>query len=449
LDRQIFINWKNMNAIVSEVVENSPAAKENIKAGDIILEINGIIPRDIIDYQITIEEPELDLLVEQRGCRKRIRLQQKQHEPVGLKFTSSIFDKLKRCRNNCVFCFLDQLPKGLRSSLYVRDDDFRLSFLYGNFITLTNLEEDDVKRIISQKLSPLYVSLHSTNQEVRKKLLRPAKSKDRALFYLDTLLKSGIEVHLQIVICPGINDGKDLEITLRVLESDFPLVKSVGIIPVGLTKHRANLFPLQPIRREECHKLIRQLEKLQKNYRRNRGTSWIFLADEFYLQAGIALPSFEHYEDFSQLENGIGITRMFVQSVEDNLKLAPNLFDPDDTFIVVTGKLAAPILKETFHQIQIKMGGVFKVQAIINSFFGDDTTIAGLITAKDIIDFTKKNSMSGTMLIPEVMLNSEDRFLDDVSWDQLVSVLQIPVEKMPVDGRLLIDKLMVKGGISS
>ena len=438
-----------MNAIVSEVVENSPAAKENIKAGDIILEINGIIPRDIIDYQITIEEPELDLLVEQRGCRKRIRLQQKQHEPVGLKFTSSIFDKLKRCRNNCVFCFLDQLPKGLRSSLYVRDDDFRLSFLYGNFITLTNLEEDDVKRIISQKLSPLYVSLHSTNQEVRKKLLRPAKSKDRALFYLDTLLKSGIEVHLQIVICPGINDGKDLEITLRVLESDFPLVKSVGIIPVGLTKHRANLFPLQPIRREECHKLIRQLEKLQKNYRRNRGTSWIFLADEFYLQAGIALPSFEHYEDFSQLENGIGITRMFVQSVEDNLKLAPNLFDPDDTFIVVTGKLAAPILKETFHQIQIKMGGVFKVQAIINSFFGDDTTIAGLITAKDIIDFTKKNSMSGTMLIPEVMLNSEDRFLDDVSWDQLVSVLQIPVEKMPVDGRLLIDKLMVKGGISS
>jgi len=438
-----------MNAIVSEVVENSPAAKENIKAGHIILEINGIIPRDIIDYQITIEEPELDLLVEQRGCRKRIRLQQKQHEPVGLKFTSSIFDKLKRCRNNCVFCFLDQLPKGLRSSLYVRDDDFRLSFLYGNFITLTNLEEDDVKRIIAQKLSPLYVSLHSTNQEVRKKLLRPAKSKDRALFYLDTLLKSGIEVHLQIVICPGINDGKDLEITLRVLESDFPLVKSVGIIPVGLTKHRANLFPLQPIRREECHKLIRQLEKLQKNYRRNRGTSWIFLADEFYLQAGIALPSFEHYEDFSQLENGIGITRMFVQSVEDNLKLAPNLFDPDDTFIVVTGKLAAPILKETFHQIQIKMGGVFKVQAIINSFFGDDTTIAGLITAKDIIDFTKKNSMSGTMLIPEVMLNSEDRFLDDVSWDQLVSVLQIPVEKMPVDGRLLIDKLMVKGGISS
>ncbi len=434
-----------MSAIVSEVPENSLAAKENIKVGDIILEINGIIPRDIIDYQIAIEEPDLDLLVEQGGCRKRIRLKREQHESVGLKFTSSIFDKLRQCRNNCVFCFLDQLPKGLRKSLYVRDDDFRLSFLYGNFVTLTNLDEEDVKRIISQKLSPLYISLHSTNQEVRKKLLRPAKSKDRALFYLDSLLKSGIEVHLQIVICPGINDGKDLENTVRVLKSDFPRVKSIGIVPVGLTKHRANLFPLRPIRKEECYKLIRQMEKLQESYRRKRGTSWIFLADEFYLKAGIALPSFEHYEEFSQLENGIGITRMFVQNVEDNLKSAPMFFDPDDKFIVVTGELAAPFLKETFHQIQIKMGGVFKVQAIVNSFFGDETTIAGLITAKDIIDFTKKAKLSGTMLIPEVMLNSEDRFLDDISWDQLVSNIQIPVEKMPVDGRLLIDKLMVKG----
>ncbi len=428
-----------MSAAVTEVLKNSFAEKAGIKPGDIILEINKAALRDIIDFQIAVEEPELEILVERNGKKNRINLQKNRNKQIGIRFASSIFDDLRRCQNNCIFCFLDQLPNGLRQSLYVKDDDFRLSFLYGNFITLTNLNEEDVKRIVRQRLSPLYVSLHSVERELRKSMLRAKE--DEALSYLSTLLKSRIEIHIQIVLCPGINDGSNLEKAVRTLESDFSRIKSIGIVPVGLTQFRADLFPLRLFTVKESRNLIQKMKALQKHFYKKRGTSWIFLADEFYLQADEPLPPFTHYEDFPQLENGIGLTRMFLQNIEENLRLLPKLQKPEDSFTIVTGKLAAPIVEKTFDKIQTRLGGIFDIRAIPNHFFGENITVAGLITARDIIDFFKSGKISGTLLIPDVMLDSEEMFLDNISLCELASMLEVPVEKVPVECRSLFEKL--------
>jgi putative radical SAM enzyme (TIGR03279 family) len=433
-----------MSAIVSEVLKNSLAKKGGIKPGDKILQVNRASLRDIIDYQIAVEELELELLVERNGKKSKISLQRKENEPVGIKFESSIFNNLKQCKNNCIFCFLDQLPKGLRKNLYVRDDDYRLSFLYGNFITLTNIDEDDLNRIISQKLSPLYISLHATNKELRKKIFRG--SEDKALSYLDTLLKSGIEIHIQIVLCPEINDGVNLENTLRELDLRFSQVKSIGIVPVGLAKFRSKLYPLRLFTAKESRNLIRKIRALQNQFLEKKGTSWVFLADEFYLQAGELLPSFEHYEDFPQLENGIGITQMFMHEIEENLKHFPQSSKLQNSFTIITGRLAAPILEKAFKKIQIRLGGNFNIIGITNNFFGENITVAGLITARDIIDFVKSRKISGALLIPEVMLNSEKIFLDDISFSELKRIIEVPIEKVSVDRKQLLEKLSAMGG---
>jgi len=434
-----------MSAVVSEIVENSLADNAGLGRGDKILEINKTRLRDIIDYQIAVEDSHLEMLIERNGRQRELVLERNETTtPLGIRFESSIFDGLKSCRNNCVFCFLDQLPKGLRKNLYQRDDDFRLSFLYGNFITLTNFSDDDLDRILKQRLSPLYVSLHATDPEIRKEILRAEN--DKALIYLDALLKSGIEVHVQIVVCPGINDGRNLDNTLKELELRFPQVRSIGIVPVGLTRFRAKLTKLSVFGAEENRDLIGKVRIIQDRFLKKKRTSWVFLADEFYLQADEPLPSFEHYEDFPQLENGIGITRLFSHEVEEELRDVSRSLSSQSSFTVLTGQLAAPILDHIFDKIKKRIGRNFTIIGIPNRFFGDKVTVAGLITASDIIAYVKSNKLGGTLLIPEVMLNSEGLFLDDISFREMKKLIGMPIETVPVDGKQLLEKLSALDG---
>jgi len=428
-----------MSAVVLEVLENSLAQKGGIKRGDIVLKINNTKLKDIIDYQIISEETQLEIIIKRGEKIKTANIYKNEGEPLGIRFDSSIFDRLRCCQNKCIFCFLDQMPKGMRKSLYVKDDDFRLSFLYGNFITLTNIDKKEIERIITQRLSPLYVSLHSIDIKTRKKMLRPKS--DCTLAYLKHLINAGIEINIQIVLCPGINDGKDLLNTLAVLDTDYPNVRSIGIVPVGLTKYRKSLYPLRSFNDYECKQLIEQITPMQKRYKKEKDTSWVFLADEFYLSAGVALPSPYHYEDFSQLENGIGIVTKFSNEIDENLSDFKVYLKQKGKYTVLTGMLAEPILITEFDKIQRSLGGSFNVIGIPNEYFGEKITVAGLITGKDIINFFKKKRIEGTVLIPDVMINSDIRFLDDISVREISEALSTRIEVIPVEGKTLLEKI--------
>ncbi len=430
-----------MSAIISEIIKDSAAARACLRAGDKLIGINGTILRDIIDYHIVMEDQDLELLIERDGHDRSVRLIAQENEKIGIRFSSSIFDRVRTCCNNCVFCFLDQLPPGLRRSLYLKDDDFRLSFLYGNFITLTNLDPADIERIVVQRLSPLYVSLHSADPIIRKKMLRMT-SDDHALSYLQDLLSAGTEIHLQLVLCPGMNDKEYLRNSLGTLELYFPLIKSIGIVPVGLTKFRQNLYPLKLFSQQESRDLIRDIQILQDRYRKEKNTSWVFLADEFYLLAGYPLPSYDHYEDFAQLENGIGIARLFLHQIDQALDdVLESSVKTCDSFTVVTGELAGPIMAQAFNMIQNQIGGDYRIAQVKNRFFGDTVTVAGLLTASDIVAHVRSNQIKSMLLIPEVMLDSQDRFLDDMSIEELQSVLKLGITKLPVDGTHLLHAL--------
>jgi len=428
-----------MSAVVSEVLENSLAQKGGIKRGDIVLKINNTNLKDIIDYQIISEETQLKILIKRGEKPKTVNIYKSEGEPLGIRFDSSIFDRLRCCQNKCIFCFLDQMPKGMRKSLYVKDDDFRLSFLYGNFITLTNIDKKEIERIITQRLSPLYVSLHSIEAKTRKKMLRPKS--DCTLAYLKYLINAGIEINIQIVLCPGINDGRDLLNTLAVLDTDYPNVRSIGIVPVGLTKYRKSLYPLRNFNDYECKQLIEQITSMQERYKKKKDTSWVFLADEFYLSAGVALPSAYHYEDFPQLENGIGIVKNFSNEIDENLSDFKGYLNRKGKYTVLTGMLAEPILRTEFDKIQRSLGGSFNIIGIPNEYFGEKITVAGLITGKDIINIFKEKRIEGTVLIPDVMTNSDSLFLDDISVREISEALSVRIEVMPVAGKPLLEKI--------
>lgn len=428
-----------MSAVVSEILENSLAQKEGIKRGDIVLKINNRLLKDIIDYQIIAEEPQLKILIKRGEKTKTINIFKREGEPVGIRFDSSIFDRLRCCQNKCIFCFLDQMPKGLRKSLYIKDDDFRLSFLYGNYITLTNVDKKDVERIIAQRLSPLYVSLHSADSKIRRAMIKPKN--DRTLAYLKDLINAGIEINIQIVLCHGINDGRDLENTLEVLDADFPNVRSIGIVPVGLTKYREFLYPLRNFTAGESRKLIKQISFMQEKYKKRKDTSWVFLADEFYLSAEVALPSVNHYEDFPQLENGIGIAAKLSNEIEENLSDYKDPLNQKGKYTILTGVLATPVLKREFEMIQKKLGGTFNIIGIPNEYFGATVTVAGLITGKDIITYFKEEMPEGTILIPDIMLNVDGMFLDDVGITDISKAIDAPIEIMPVEGKALLKKI--------
>lgn len=447
-------------ARVDQVEPGSLAEKLGIKAGDVLLEINGHPIQDIIDYKFRSTDEFLELgLLRSSGRRELLKVCKEYDEDLGLRFTTAVFDGIKRCRNRCVFCFIDQLPSHLREGLYIKDDDYRLSFLYGNFISLTNLKDSDFQRIFNWHLSPLYVSVHTTDPELRKSMLRNRYA-DRILEQLKILVEHGITVHAQVVLCPGINDGRYLEQTIKDLENLGPNLASVGIVPVGLTRYRQNLFPLSRYTKLKARECINQVKNWQVEFYAKRGSRFVFLADEFFLMAEEEFPPAEAYEDFPQLENGVGMASLFLDEFNNLSVRFPSSLDVSEQVVVITGKSGNTVLERVipkFEQIdKLKVD----LLPVTNTFFGEEITVTGLLTGQDIYralsEWLEKNVKSNykkaedafyhfRVLIPDVMLKAEtDLFLDDWTVKDLERYLEVQIKVVPTSARGLIEGVLGK-----
>ena len=401
--------------LVDAVSEGSLAEEIGIRSGDEVLSIDGHVLRDVIDYQYYAAEEELEVVVRRKGVTRRFSVRREYGEDLGIEFTSPVFDGMRHCSNRCEFCFVSQMPTGLRRSLYVKDDDFRYSFLYGNFITLSNLTDSDWARLAQQRLSPLYVSVHATDPGIRRMLLRNPTAPDIVpqLIHLGDL---GIKVHAQIVVCPGVNDGEVLEQTIGNLVELWPVVVSIAIVPVGLTRfHRGKVRILG---REDACRLIERfgVEQLAR-YRCLYGVSLVYLSDEMYFLAGEPLPAADDYDDYPQLENGVGLTRLFLDEWDE---LKAEITGGSLTYAnvaVATGTLFAPLMDQIAGEMERVSGAGISVHPVVNRFFGSMVTAAGLLTGQDVVHAFRGKPKPDLLLLPRVMFDNEGRRTLD-EWDQ-------------------------------
>jgi len=411
-----------MGARIATVAAGSIAAEVGLQAGDVLLAVNGAPVADYIAYRFATAEEEVTLLVTRGNEQWEIEIEKDEDEDLGLGFASDVFDGMRRCRNNCVFCFERQMPAGMRPSLNLRDDDYRLSFLHGNFITLTNLRAGDMARIIREHLSPLYVSIHATDPEVRRCLLQNRRAPDiRA--QLRRLGDGGIEVHGQIVLCPGWNDGEVLERTLDDLTALHPTLLSVGIVPVGLTAHRPAGPDVCPLTPADAATLLAAVQPRQQANLAHLGTRLIFAADEFYLATSQPFPLKAAYEGFPQRENGIGLSRIFLDELA-TLRWPAHL--PAGPVSLVTGMLAAPLLHEFAARLR-EHGVDARVIAIPNTFYGGGVTVAGLLTARDLRAALADCPHGQAIFLPAATLNTDGIFLDDTTPRELERALGVPL----------------------
>ncbi|MBN2795472.1 MAG: DUF512 domain-containing protein [Clostridia bacterium] len=424
---------KDKNRIKS-VEPGSIAEELDIEVGDRLVKINNRKVEDIIDYLYLLADEYVEVEVEkQNGEVWVLEIEKEYYEELGVEFENPIMDKAKSCSNKCVFCFIDQMPPGMRETLYFKDDDSRLSFLQGNFVTLTNLKQRDLERIVEYRISPLNVSIHTTDPELRVKMLKNKFAGD-VLGKLKYLVDNGIEVNGQIVLCPGYNDKAALESTLRDLHELSPALESVAIVPVGITKFRENLAPLTIFNPISAKETIEQVEILQREFLKASQTRFAFLSDEFYMIVDKNLPAYEDYEGFIQLENGVGLMRKFEYELLDAIK---NIQDENkySSVSIITGTSAYEYMKEMANHVMHKYDIKIEVHKILNDFFGHTITVAGLITAKDIINQLKETPLLERVLIPDVMLRSgEDVFLDDLTVSDLEKALNRPVSVTKVEG---------------
>ncbi|QGT99835.1 Fe-S oxidoreductase, related to NifB/MoaA family with PDZ N-terminal domain [Candidatus Syntrophocurvum alkaliphilum] len=408
-----------MAAVIKDIIENSIAEEVDIKPGDILLSINGFTITDIIEYQFYTSEELLDIEIKKSNNEIwAIEIEKDYDEDLGLIFEGVIFDTIKSCKNKCAFCFIDQLPPLMRETLYIKDDDYRYSFLYGNFITLTNLDENDWEKIINLRLSPLYISVHSTNGEIREKLMNNKNAK-KIKSDLERLKDANIQVHTQIVLCPGINDGEELIQTIDDLINLYPSVLSIGIVPVGLTGYRENLESLRPVSPKLANELIPLIEDYQKKNRKKYGSGLVYLADEFYIKADIDFPEAEYYDDFSQIENGIGLARILLDEFEELKKELPDTIAFKESSYIVTGESAQKVLEPlVFYLNQIDNIDV-KLIPVKNNYFKGDVTVTGLLTGNDIIKAINGNHKGKRIILPDVVLKEGQILLDDTSLEDI------------------------------
>ena len=403
---------------ITKIYKDSLAEELDLQIGDKILKINNQPPKDLIDLSFLLADEEIELLIEHSdGEREIIAFEKDIDEEIGAEFESAV-DKIKTCKNHCVFCFVDMIAPNMRKTLNIKDDDYRLSFLYGNFITLTNLTDADFKRIKNFHLSPLYVSVHSMNGEVRAKMLRtPLAAKIQT--HLDKLQNCGVEYHTQIVLCPNLNDGAELDYTISEILKRRPFAQSLAIVPVGITKHRKDKFPLTQFDSDGAAKVIAQVEKFQKKSRQETGKTFVYLGDEFYFLAGKKIPPAEYYDDFPQIENGIGMTRNFIDEFHAEKVSNSNKKISID---VVSGTSIAIVLKSLAEEEMRRNKNLdVRILPVINNFFGSKINVSGLLTGGDIINTLKKNNRNcDKILIPKTALRSgTETFLDDVTVDDM------------------------------
>lgn len=402
-----------MKGIISAVRKNSAAASAGIRAGEKLLAVNDVPVKDIIELSFLACECEPVLELEnENGARRLVSVEKDPDEELGLEFAEAVFDGVRTCRNKCLFCFVDQMIPGMRRSLYVRDDDYRLSFLYGNFVTLTNLSEEDIERIIRFHLSPLYVSVHATRGDVRCKLMGN-RFADQLFDKLDPLLDAGIEVHAQIVCCPGYNDGDVLEQSFFDLYARAPRVRTMAVVPVGLTKQREGLTQLRTFTQEEARALIERFKDHQRICRIESGKNFMYFADEFYLLAGMEVPPASAYDGFPQLENGIGLVRDFLEEWGSALALS-RAKKAQDPALILVGASFFKVLEPLVEKLNRAYHAQHRLLPIENDFFGPQVNVTGLLTAGDILREACRERV-GRLILPGVVLNKDDLFLDDVS----------------------------------
>ena len=429
--------------IIRSVEDGSIAWELGVEPGDCLISINDKEIEDVFDYHYLVNDEELVLLIEKPdGEEWELEIEKDYEEDLGIEFEQGLMDEYRSCRNKCMFCFIDQMPKGMRETLYFKDDDSRLSFLQGNYITLTNMSDHDIDRIVQYHLEPINISFHTTNPELRCKMLHNRFAGD-ALKKVQTLYEGGITMNGQIVLCKGINDGEELERSIRDMTAYLPHLQSVSVVPVGLTKFRDGLYPLERFTKEEAKEVLAIIHRWQKKIYEEYGTHFIHAGDEWYILAGEEMPEEERYDGYLQLENGVGTTRLLQNEFQEAFeKLSGD--DRETEISLATGKLAYPYLKRMIETLQTKYPNVIvHLYEIRNDFFGELITVAGLITGQDLKAQLSGRPLGSRLLLPCCMLrNGEEVFLDDVTLDQLKEALQVQIDIVKSSGQDLIEAVL-------
>lgn len=431
---------------ITHVQHGSIGEELELEPGDLLLSINGSPVEDIFDYQYLLNDEYVVLLVEKSdGEQWELEVEKEYEEDLGLEFGGGLMDDYRSCSNNCIFCFIDQMPPGMRDTLYFKDDDSRLSFLQGNYVTLTNMSDHDIDRIIQYHLEPINISFQAMDPQLRCQMLHN-RFAGKSLEKVDKLYEAGIVMNGQIVLCKGINDGEQLEYSLEQLAKYAPLLESVSVVPVGLTKYREGLYPLEPFQKEDACRVLDQIEAWQKKMRSKYGMNFVHASDEWYIMAQRELPGEESYDGYLQLENGVGMLTLLKDETEAALSAAAG-DDRHRTVTLATGFLAAPYLEKLLQRIQEKFPGIrHQVYAIRNDFFGEQITVAGLITGQDLISQLSGRDLGEELLLPCCMLRSgEDVFLDDLTVKELEQKLQVPIRIVDSAGEDFVNAVLGNG----
>ncbi len=431
--------------VILQIVPGSIAQEMEIEAGDVLVEINGHEIEDIFDYQYYCEDYELTVVIRKPdGEEWELEIEKEEDEDLGIVFENGLMDDYRSCTNKCIFCFIDQMPKGMRETLYFKDDDARLSFLQGNYITLTNMSEKDIDKVIQYRLSPINISFQTMNPELRCKMLTN-RFAGEALKKVDRFYEAGIEMNGQIVLCKGVNDGKELEYSLEKLYEYLPHLKSVSVVPVGLSKYREDLYPLEPFDSEDAKIVIDQIEKWQKKAMEEYGLHFVHPSDEWYILAGRELPEEEAYDGYLQLENGVGMVRLMLEEFADAIASAnkPSNIEKEK-ITVVTGRLVYPYIQQMAEQtMEVFPEKEIQVVPIRNDFFGEMITVTGLLTGTDILAQCQGLELGNRLLLPENVLRSgETVLLDDITVEDLQNSLQVEIDIVKSSGYGFLEAIL-------
>lgn len=436
--------------IIKQVLPGSIGEELELEPGDRVLEVNGERIEDVFDYRYLINDTYIEMTVlKKNGEVLLFEIDKYMDEDLGIEFESSLMDEYHSCTNKCIFCFIDQLPKGMRPTMYFKDDDSRLSFLQGNYITLTNMKDKDLDRIIRYKLSPINISVHTTNPELRCMMLHN-RFAGKIMDQIQKLYEAETIMNGQIVLCKGVNDGKELEKTIQDLGGFLPFMESLSVVPVGISRHREGLYPLEPFDREDAKAVLKTIHTLQDQFMEEYGTHFVHASDEWYILAGEPLPEEDNYDGYVQLENGVGMLRLQEREFHEALEEArfsesSKLFEKHCT--IATGKLAGPFLKELVKDLTAVYPNIHvDVVEVTNDFFGPQITVSGLLTGQDIVAQLKNRTLGSELLLPvNVLRSGEDVLLDDMHINEIEKTLQVPVRIVQSNGNDLFDALASQG----
>ncbi len=431
---------------ITEVTEGSRSDRAGVRSGDVLISINGNQINDVLDYRFYLTERSVELTLTREGEEYSVNIKKREYDDIGLEFETPLMDQKHSCKNKCIFCFIDQNPEGLRESLYFKDDDSRLSFIHGNYVTLTNMTQQDVDRIIKMRMSPINISVHTTNPDLRVRMMKN-KHSGEVLKYLNDFAEAGLSMCGQIVLCRGVNDGEELLRSMRDLAALYPAMSSVAIVPAGLTKFRDKLYPLTDFTPEESAEIIDMINDFGDRHKDKHGTRLFYAADEFYLKAGREIPDADYYEDYPQIENGVGMIRSFSDEMGMALKDVRDFalsLDRGREVSLVTGSASYPMIKKQVDMLCALCPNLsVNIYEIVNNFFGRSITVSGLLTGRDICEQLDGRPLGEELLIPQNCLrHGEDVFLCGMTVSEMSDRLGVPVRTSGSDGYELAEAIL-------